>query len=272
MLSATERNIVTIDVIILSYAKNEELKGLTEQTVATLITSEDEIKFNIVVIESEKKMKPEQYNNTLTIYPKSKFGFNKYLNIGLANTNADYVCLSNNDLIFTKGWASEILNAMDKDKSILSASPICPSYHPKRGYNIDSGNYYGWEDEISGWFILLKRRLLDTIGPLDEKIIFWYADNDYSELLKKFNINHALVSSSVVQHLVESTLVSLDYVEQKKNTDGSFIYYDYKWNHHSYFLYVKRSLKFQIQNKIQRFKFLLKHYFPFLKPNEHRVL
>jgi len=258
---------INIDVIILSYAKNAELKQLTVQTIESLIASEDanKIKFNIVVIESEKKLKPEQYDNTLTIYPTSKFGFNKYLNIGLANTNADYVCLSNNDLIFSKGWASEILKAMDCDSSILSASPVCPKYHPKRGYDMNSGNYYGWEDEISGWFILLKRKLLNIIGPLDEKIIFWYADNDYSDLLKKFNINHVLVSSSIVEHLVESTLTTLDHLKQKKNTEGSFIYYDYKWNHHNYFLYIKRSLKFEIQNKTRHLKSQLKCHLPFLK-------
>lgn len=265
---------VVIDVIVLSYAKNVELKHLTEQTIESLIASEDKnkIEFNIVVIESEKKLKPKQYDNALTIYPKSKFGFNKYLNIGLANTNAEYVCLSNNDLIFTKGWASEILKAMDNDSSILSASPICPIYHPNRGYDLNSGNYYGWEDEISGWFILLKRKLLDTIGPLDEKIIFWYADNDYSDLLKKFNINHVLVSSSIVQHMVESTLVSLDHIEQKKNTEGSFIYYDYKWNHHNYLLYIKRSLKFQIQNQIRRLKCLFKYYLSIFNRNKQQSL
>ncbi len=267
MLSEAERNSITIDVIILSYAKNEELKGLTEQTIKTLIASEDEIKFNIVVIESEKKMKPEQYNNTLTIYPKSKFGFNKYLNIGLANTNADYVCFSNNDVIFTKGWASEILKVIQDDSNALSASPICPIFHPQHGFNVNSGNYYGWRvgREVAGWFIFLRRKLLDIIGPLDEKIIFWYADNDYANLLKKFNINHVLVSSSIVHHRVESTLLSLDNAEQKKNTEGGFIYYDYKWNHHSYWLYIGRAIKFEIKNKMRQLKSQVKYYFSLYK-------
>ena len=253
---------VTIDVIILSFAKNDELKHLTEQSIETLLESEnpEEVKFNIVVIESNKQLRPFAYAGANTIYPKAGFGFNRYLNIGLSSTTAAYVCFSNNDVIFSKHWASEILNAMKIDHTLLSASPICPVFHPKHGFEVNTGNHYGRRAgrEVAGWFIFLKRELMHIIGPLDEKITFWYADNDYADLLQKFNINHALVSTSVVKHLVESTRLSLDYVKQHKITDGNFIYYDYKWNHRNYALYRWRKLRFNIYNKLRLLKFRLK--------------
>src|SRR4051812_37526831 len=91
-----------IDILILSYAKDEHLKDLTIQTIDTLLKSEDpgEIQFNVVVIESNKQMQPYQFENSTTIYPAEKFGFHKYLNIGIRQTNSPYVCLCNNDLIF----------------------------------------------------------------------------------------------------------------------------------------------------------------------------
>ena len=99
---------VSIDVVILSYAKNDYLKGLTDQTIATLMDSEDPAKiyFNVIVIESDKKLQPYQFENSTTIYPVEKFGFNKYLNIGIKETSNKYICLANNDLIFHKGWAT----------------------------------------------------------------------------------------------------------------------------------------------------------------------
>src|ERR1700761_6399027 len=125
-----------IDIIILSYAKNEYLKGLTAQTIETLLASEDpeKIQFNVLVIESEKTLKPYQFPNSSTIYPDQKFGFHKYLNIGIKTTDSPFVCLCNNDLIFHKNWATEMLNAMDNDPTILSAVPYCPNFHKKEGF------------------------------------------------------------------------------------------------------------------------------------------
>src|ERR1700749_4974158 len=100
-----------IDIIILSYAKDEKLKALTEQTIATLLDSEDpeHIKFDVLVIESDKSLRPYQYPGTQTIYPDETFGYNKYMNIGIKATGNEYVCLCNNDLVFHKGWAGAIL-------------------------------------------------------------------------------------------------------------------------------------------------------------------
>src|ERR1700761_361091 len=114
---------VEIDIIILSYAKNEALTKLTEQTIATLLTSEDpeKIKFNVLVVESNKAIKPFQFKNSTTIYPDDNFGFNKYLNVGVNATSSPYIGLCNNDLIFHKGWASEILKAFGQNPKIMSA-------------------------------------------------------------------------------------------------------------------------------------------------------
>jgi len=247
-----------IDIIILSYAKNDTLKSLTEQTIGSLIVSEapPKIQFNIVVVESEKKLSPYQFEYTKTIYPKSKFGFNAYLNIGLKNTSNRYVCLCNNDLIFHANWATEILNAFNNDDELLSTSPICPRFHPGHGYQVNTGERigYGVGREVAGWCIFLKRQVLEKIGTLDPKIIFWYADNDYSNLLQKHGIKHALVTSSIVEHMVESTKLSEDQLNQNLYTKGSFIYYDYKWNHKNFALYIFRKASFAIADRLRRLK------------------
>ena len=121
---------IEIDIIILSYAKNGMLKQLTEQTISTLLVSEDpaQIHFNIIVIESNKNLAPFQFENTKTIYPKEKFNFNKYLNIGISLTSKKYTCLCNNDLIFHKNWASEILKEFARYPTLLSANPYCERF------------------------------------------------------------------------------------------------------------------------------------------------
>ena len=251
-----------VDIIILSYAKNEKLKQITQSGIDSLLLSEDsdKIKFNVVVIESNRQQAPYQYVNAVTIYPKTNFGFNKYLNIGIRSTSAPYVCISNNDVKFHKQWATEILKYLQADNEVMSASPICPIFHPKKGFHVNSGHYYGQNagEEVAGWCIVFKRSLLNIIGMPDEKIKFWYADNDYANLLKKHHISHVLVSTAIVDHLVESTKLSIDHVTQHKYTDGSYIYYDYKWNHKHPGTYYYRLFMFTVYNKLKRIKFWLK--------------
>jgi len=236
-----------VDIIILSYAKNDKLKKLTLDTVSTLSQSEDagDISFNVIVIESNKQIKPYTYPNTSTIYPRSKFGFNKYINIGLAKSHNQYVCICNNDLIFHKNWASEIIKAFKADKTLYSASPYCANNQGIRGIEKDSGLYYGYElfKEISGWCFMVRRDIFDIIGKLDPNFKFWYSDNDYANLLTKHNLKHALVSSSLVDHLDSQTISAENEVNRQKLTTDEYIYYDYKWSHKKYWLYIYRKYR-----------------------------
>lgn len=238
-----------IDIIILSYAKTEELKALTQQTINSLLESEDSsnINFNILVIESNKLLAPFQFPSSTTIYPKEKFGFNKYLNIGIKMTNNQYICFCNNDLIFYKNWANRIFTKMRDDIELLSASPYCPVFHGSRGIKENSGLIYGYVNgiNVTGWCIFINRKLLSTIGLFDEKIKFWYSDDDYRKTLEKHKIKHALVTESIVEHIGSKTLESevISVGNRNKLTNLQWVYYDYKWNHKNCIIYMMKYVK-----------------------------
>lgn len=227
---------VEIDIIILSYAKNEELKKLTEQAIRTLIDSENpqEIKFNAVVIESNKLLKPFQFENSLTLYPDTEFGFNKYLNIGIKATDNPYICLCNNDLIFHKNWASEILKIMHQYPQIESANPFCDDFRYSFHINYNRAFVIGkpvnfFKGALTGWCIFLKREIFKTMGLLDERFCFWYADRDYGKTLLKYKIKHALVLNSVVTHLGNKSHGTLSDNRFSKLTYGQQYIYEDKW-------------------------------------------
>ncbi|RZK46826.1 MAG: glycosyltransferase, partial [Pedobacter sp.] len=187
---------ILIDIVILSYAKNEELKKLTEEAIASCHQSENpnEISFNIVVIESNKELNPYQYKGSTTLYSTQQFGFHRYLNIGIKHTNSAYICLCNNDLIFHRNWASAILKAMENDPELLCASTFCPIMHKNGNFKIDTGNIVGYETLFSGWCFLIKRSLIDQIGYFDEKFEFWYADADFLKTLKSHSLQNKLIT------------------------------------------------------------------------------
>ena len=192
-----------VDIIILSYAKTQPLLELTQRTIDSCIYSEKNIQFNIVVIEQEPNV---VYNSCITRYVSEPFNYNGFMNIGIDMTSNKYVCLCNNDLIFKDNWCSNIIDAMEFYE-ILSASPLCPNQTKKQGEPIEYG--YNNSHHMSGWCIMINRELFGIIGQLNTEFPFWFADNVYAEQLKKHNVDHALVRSSVVTHLGSKTLNSI---------------------------------------------------------------
>lgn len=238
-----------IDIIILSYAKNDELKNLTQQTINSLIQSEsaDLIEFKVMVIESAKDLYPFQFDHSTTFYPDAKFGFNRYLNFGLQHSSQNLICFCNNDLIFSKNWASEIIAAMKNNENILSASTYCPVMHGKNNFNLDLDVIEGYENLFSGWCFLVKRKLIDIIGPFDEKFDFWYADSDYLKTLQKHRIKNYLITKSVVTHLNSSTSRLFNKIDYYKYTLVPQLRFNYKWGYDNYFIYMLKRIYFTIK-------------------------
>ena len=206
-----------VDIVILSNAKNDQLKSLTQQAIDTCIAADPEIEFNIIVIEQQLGV---IYNNCAVVYDQREFNYNRGMNKGIALGTAPYVCICNNDLVFFKEWASVLITAM-KEHNLLSACPICPNVQPYR-LPLTEDIYFGYRNshEVSGWCIMMNRDIFKIIGKLDEGYPFWFADNVYAEQLKKHQINHACVTRSVVQHLVSKTLSTLHKEEKDHLTIG----------------------------------------------------
>lgn len=226
---------IEIDIIILSYAQTKELKDITLNCLSSLMVSEDqeEIKFNVIVVESEKSMKPYQYENTTTIYPDQEFGYHRYMNIGIELTSSAYICLCNNDLIFHPKWATEILKPFIQFSDVSSASPFCTIHHPKMGFKKNDGPKLGYRirNEVAGWCLFFKRDILRLMGKLDENYKFWCADNDYSNTLWILKLNHILVTSSFVDHLENKTLHNQTPEKQEELTNQETTYFEKKWKY-----------------------------------------
>jgi len=233
-----------VDIIILSNTNSPAMQRMTENCVSSLLASENpaEIRFNIVIVESCKSFGGYEPRFGRTIAPADKFAFNKFLNIGIRETQSDYVCLCNNDLIFHPGWAANLLAAMCSDPRIESCCPYCSIYHPTRGMAPGAPPAFGYHYEVLvGWCIFVKRRVLNRIGPLDEKITFWYAERDYGNTLRAAQVFHALISTSRVDHLGSQSIKECGQMQQSRLTSYQRLYFDYKWQHKSRLLYCWQS-------------------------------
>jgi len=195
-----------LDVVIVSWARDEPLRRLTENAIRTCRASSPRCRFHVLVVETNPRAPP--YADAATIYyPHAEFNYNRALNLGVEKLSGPYVACCNNDLVFHDRWAEYVLRAMSRYR-LRSVSPFCPwagghaPYRGQQGVVFGSGVRY----ELAGWCIVLERSLWNELGGFDETCGFWHSDDVYALQLQRADVRHALVLQSVVAHLGSQTL------------------------------------------------------------------
>lgn len=229
--------IMNVDCIILTNSSDSKNIRMTKRTILSLKDSEPKINFDIHLVESNKLISPDHYNNIVTnfIKPEINFNYNKYLNIALPYLKNDWVIISNNDVGYEKNWLSEIFKIHQERPDIESFSPKDPllymKYYDWHFINSSSQYFesYTVTEAINGWCIVIKKSALDKIVPFDEIFDMYYQDNDYSEMIKSKGIKHALVRNSIACHL--QTLNARHFTDdQKRKYSIDEIKFRTKWN------------------------------------------
>ncbi|MGI3131442.1 glycosyltransferase family 2 protein [Halopseudomonas pachastrellae] len=242
---------VRVDVVILSFAKNAELRAMTESCLDSLLASEDpeHISFDVVVVESNHQAPEYRHAGVRTLYLPPPFNYHRYMNEGIKRCAGAFVAICNNDLYYHPGWASALLRAFDADADLISASPACSLHHPANGFALNSGVYsgYGVLKEVSGWCLVFRRRMLEITGMLDERFYFWYADDDYARTLEKCGLKHALVTASHVDHLDSRTLATHSSVRQLLMTKRAKYVFEEKWSNKSRYYFFRKKLKLYLK-------------------------
>ena len=222
-----------VDVIILSYAKNDSIIKMNNDCINSLNNSTDEHIFNILLIETDSSKKYEyDQPNVKVIQPGIDFNYNKFLNIGLKECKNDWVIISNNDTIYHKNFLEELFKANEQDKEILSMSPMDDGWHRHFLFDKNIKIHYGYRTsyEVAGWSILLNKSVIDKLGEFDEQFTFWYQDNDYANSLQVNQIKHALITDSKVTHLLSRSHGLIEPEKKFEMTNGLGINFTNKWN------------------------------------------
>ena len=222
---------MNIDVIVLSNTANISYYNMLHRCV-TSIKSSTNINTNVIVVETNKKLKDKKDQlklpvDVLVVPEDEKFNFNKYQNYGLDHSKSDYICFSNNDVFYEKDTLSKLVKHLDVYDSV---SP----WEKKISYYFfdKPGIYEGYSSRshVTGWCIVTKKATLEKIGRFDERFSFWFADDDYSKMLEKNNLKHALIGEAVVEHWAESSHNLWDPSERYNQTDGLGKVFEEKWN------------------------------------------
>lgn len=196
-----------IDVIILTNSHSDFLVWMARRTIKTILESETDIEFNIIVVESVKNVEREYADICHHyIFPDERFNYNKFINIASQYCKGDWVIISNNDVSYEFGWLTEIFKVHKLRPDIESFSPKDPLLFMSCWGNqfIGTAELYTESYQVSkflmGWSLVIKRESFNKILPFDEQFDMYYQDNDYAEVLKINGIKHALVRRSIASH------------------------------------------------------------------------
>lgn len=223
-----------VDVIILSYTEIGVTDILLSKAIETLHKSETTIKFNVIIVESNKEYKHNLQDVTI-IVPEGKFNFNKSVTCGVQEcVGKEWVVISNNDVEFQPGWFTEILKVKRVNPDIHSFSPWAPGHHENM-YVLDKEEIpfilgYQVSTIVCGWCIVFRKELMYKIPDLfDETFPFWYQDDNYARCLARDNIKHALVTGSNVKHLFSQSHSLFENLQE--STHGQSGVFSQKWGH-----------------------------------------
>ncbi|MGP8214737.1 MAG: glycosyltransferase family 2 protein [Bacteroidia bacterium] len=195
---------VKMDVVMVSDAVppgsspvgRDFFKEMTQQAVNSISSPE----VNVIVLEKAVDIK---YANADTFLQKQPFNYNQCLNDGAKMGNAEFICFTNNDVLFPEGFVGKIIEEM-KALDVLSVKNHKGFIHPQI---------------ISGFCFVMRRNAWLKIGGLNTNYKFWCADNITSEQIKQHNLREGK-SDIMVFHGTSVTLNKLDGKIKEEFTRG----------------------------------------------------
>jgi len=144
-------------------------------------------------------------------------GFPRGMNRGIRASSAPFVCLLNNDLLFTRGWLQELIGIANANPAIGVVNPtsntlgnIPPKGQSLKGYAESLKSFHDRYTEVGmciGFCMLVKRELLDRIGGLSEEVErIFFEDEDFSLRAQQAGFRCVVAAGSYVFHAEHQTV------------------------------------------------------------------
>lgn len=147
-------------------------------------------------------------------------GFCRAVNVGIGCSETTYVILLNNDTRVQSGFVEALERSMDRNPNVFSgAAQIRNMYHPE--LMDDGGDYYcalGWAFALGkdrpvkdyqqerrifsacGGAVILRKKILDEIGVLDENHFAYLEDVDLGYRARIHGYENLYLPEAVVYH------------------------------------------------------------------------
>lgn len=214
-----------IDVVFLSRASNAQYRQMTQTAIDTCIRGANGLSVNCIVIEQEPNV---IYDNAVTVYHDAPFRYNAFMNLGARHGTAPWIMFANNDLVFSDGFAHELIGANNP-----VVSPFEPN-DPRHRHVTENEKGYQNGRNLCGWCFMMKREAWSQIGGLDEDFKGWFADDAVIEQVRRIGIAPMVVKNAVVKHLGSKTLNALPQDERDELCWSQLELFNRKYNQNKF--------------------------------------
>jgi len=172
------------------------------------------------------------------------------MNRGLRASTAPYVCLLNNDLLFTPGWLERLLEVASAHPEVGILNPASNTFSeaPPRGVSLEEygrrlaakqGRYFELGTCV-GFCMLIARPVVEQIGYLDESVNqIFFEDTDYCRRAVEAGFRCGLVPAAYVWHHEHRTVRAMAQREQIFQENRRR--FEARWGRPLRILYVTRS-------------------------------
>lgn len=161
--------------------------------------------YEIVIVDDCSPDNTREFLDTLDckkIYHEVNQGISKTWNDLIDNSNGDYICIINSDILFTPHWDTPLIEALERYE-------VSSPYHTMNEIPKD---FPEGKDRVAnilpvlGCCFMFKRELIDKIGHFPEELRLWYGDNWLGKKAKCCHIHgsyvHHFISKSANKGLV----------------------------------------------------------------------
>jgi GT2 family glycosyltransferase len=232
-----------VSIIVLNYNGKKWLDNCFQS-----LAEVDYPDFEVVMVDNDStddsvEYVRKKYDWVRVIESGRNGGFAFGMNTGIKGTQGEYVFLLDTDTIATKDFLHRLVEVAELDPDIIvaSASSINPFNSPLRPFaecdpstGIASASllhtiYSDYMNEIknsrkdkvrradtvSGAMMLIKRKLMEDIGPLDETFFMYWEDTEFNWRANLMGYKVVNVRDAAIYHLISTTSIDTGFVYSK---------------------------------------------------------
>jgi len=209
------------------------MKKLTEQCVNSIVRN-TKFPYRIIIVDNASDDETRRYLESLkrrsdvdvaVIRNEENLGNSKAANQGIRASDAEYVCILDNDTLVMENWLTEMIDVARKDEGIGVVNPLS-NYGSKKPlgkswediarqiYEKNKGTYIETAAAI-GFCFLIKRKVIESIGLWPEGYgPGYFEDTEYSIRAVKNGYKVVIAQGAYVVHLEHSSFKKTGFFDE----------------------------------------------------------
>ncbi len=239
-----ESKLPKVSIIVLNYNGKKWLDNCFQS-----LAEVDYPNFEVVMVDNDSTDDSvdyvrKRYDWVRVIESGRNGGFAFGMNTGIKRTRGEYVLLLATDTIATKYFLSRLVEVAESDPNIIvaGASSITQFNSPLRSFaECDPNTGIASEsllnkvyedymnrvinsrkdkvrpaDTVGGSMMLIKRKLLEDVGLLDETFFMYWEDTEFNWRANLMGYKVVTVRDAVIYHLVSTTSIDTGFVYSER--------------------------------------------------------